>query len=59
MGNLKKLCTFVEKGQTTSAINQLDAFINKVKTDIATGNISQEAGNLIDMATSLINAIKS
>ncbi len=38
MANLKQLCTFVEGGQTTSAINQLDAFIhNKVKTDIATG----------------------
>jgi hypothetical protein len=59
MANLKKLCTFVEEGQTTSAINQLDAFIIEVKIDIAKGNISQEAGNLIDMATSLINAIKS
>ncbi len=57
MANLKKLCTFVEEGQTTSAINQVDAFINKAKTD--NGNISQEAGNLIDMATNLINTIKS
>ncbi len=59
MANLKKLCAFVEEGQTTSAINRLGAFINKVKTDIAKGNISQEAGNLIDMATNLINTIKS
>ncbi len=25
MANLKRLCTFVEEGQTTSAINQLEA----------------------------------
>jgi hypothetical protein len=29
MANLKQLCTFVEGGQTTSAINQLDAFIQQ------------------------------
>ncbi len=60
MANLKKVCRFVEEGKITPAINQLNAFINKVRTDITKGNINQTAGNnLIDMATNLINIIKS
>ncbi len=60
MANLKKVCRFVEEGKITPAINQLEAFINKVRTDITKGNINQIVGNnLIDMATNLINAIKS
>ena len=60
MANLKKVCKFVEEGKTTPAINQLEAFINKVRIDISKGNINQTVGsNLIDMATSLIDIIKS
>jgi hypothetical protein len=60
MANLKKVCRFVEEGKTTPAINQLEAFINKVRTDITKGNISEVAGNnLINMAINLINIIKS
>ncbi|NWG04500.1 MAG: putative Ig domain-containing protein [Syntrophaceae bacterium] len=60
MANLKKVCKFVEEGQTTPAINQLEAFINKVRTDITKGNISEVAGNnLINMATQLISILRS
>ncbi len=58
MANLKKVCRFVEEGKITPAINQLNAFINKVRTDITNGNITGVAGNnLINMATNLINTI--
>lgn len=60
MANLKKVCRFVEEGKITPAINQLQAFINKVRTDITKGNISEVTGNnLINIATNLINLIKS
>ncbi len=60
MANLKKVCRFVEEGKIAPAINQLQAFINKVRTDITKGNISEVTGNnLINMATNLINLIKS
>ncbi len=59
MANLKMLCTFVDEGQATPAINQLDSFIYMVKTDIAKGDISQEAVNLMDTATNLINTMRS
>jgi hypothetical protein len=59
MANLKKVCRFVEEGKITPAINQLNAFINKVRTDITKGNINQTGGNnLIDMATNLMGIIK-
>jgi MBG domain/Putative Ig domain/Bacterial Ig domain len=60
MANLKKVSGFVEEGKITPAINQLEAFINKVRTDIVKGHLNAAAGNnLINLATNLINTIKS
>lgn len=51
MANLKKVCTFVASGEITPAINQLNAFIQKVQQDSSYGNISAGNGNsLIQMA---------
>jgi hypothetical protein len=59
MANLKKVCTFVESGQNTPAINQLNAFIQKVQQDISPWNISSGNGNaLIQMANALIVKIQ-
>jgi hypothetical protein len=47
---------FIEEGKITSAINQLNAFIQKVQQDKVSGLISQaEADQLIALA----NALKS
>jgi len=59
MANLKKVYPFVEAGQKTSAINQLNAFIHKVQQDIRHGNISSsDGGDLIEWANLLISIIQ-
>lgn len=56
LANLRKVPKFIEEGKITSAINQLDAFIQKVNHDLSSGLISQaEADQLITLA----NALKS
>jgi hypothetical protein len=55
MANLKKICSFVESGKKTPAVNQLNAFVQKVQQDISHGNIGPADGNnLINMANHLI-----
>lgn len=56
--NLKKVIPFLESGKVTPAINQLDAFIKKIKKDIKKGLISSEDGQtLIEMATDIIDKL--
>jgi murein DD-endopeptidase MepM/ murein hydrolase activator NlpD len=51
LANLKKVNKFMEIGNVTAAINQIDAFIQKIEQDIVAGNISEIEGNgLIDAA---------
>ena len=58
MANLKKVKGFIDNGQTTAAINQMKAFIKKVKKDISKNNIgSGEGDNLIRIANQLISAL--
>jgi len=60
MANLKKVGTFISDGKTTPAINQLNAFIRKVKSDIDKKKINEVDGNeLIKMGTELVTILKS
>jgi hypothetical protein len=57
--NIKKVPKFIEQNKVTPAINQLDAFIKKMKQDIANGVIGGTVGNnLIGMAQDLINRLQ-
>jgi hypothetical protein len=57
--NVKKVPTFISDGKITPAINQLDAFIKKLETDISKGWINPAEGNrLIIMARDLIAHLK-
>jgi hypothetical protein len=59
LANLKKVCIFVESGKKIPAIEQLDAFIQKVQQDISHGKINASDGNnLINMANALILKIQ-
>ena len=40
LANLNKVAIFIENGQVQAAINQLEAFIQKVETDYAHGDIT-------------------
>ena len=54
VSNLKKIPIFIGKNKLTPAINQLNAFINKVEKDIESGKIDSEVGNdLIIKATEI------
>lgn len=56
--NLKKVCPFISDNKFTPAINQLNAFINKVNQDINQSIISQVNGdNLIAMANAVIETL--
>jgi hypothetical protein len=58
MANLKKVCRFVEEGKVEPAVNQVEAFVGKVRTHIQGGKIGEaEGNNLISMATYLIDVI--
>ncbi len=60
MANLKKVGTFISDGKITPAINQLNAFISKVKSDIAKKRINKADGNeLIRMGTDLVTILES
>lgn len=56
LANLRKVPKFIEEGKITSAINQLDAFIQKVQQDLVSGLISQATA---DELIALANALKS
>ncbi|MBI2120470.1 MAG: putative Ig domain-containing protein [Parcubacteria group bacterium] len=56
LANLRKVPKFIEEGKITSAINQLDAFIQKVNQDAASGLITQATG---DELIALANALKN
>jgi hypothetical protein len=43
--NLKKVCNFVEDGRLIPAKNQVNAFVQKVNTDMGQGKIDQTTGN--------------
>lgn len=56
--NLSKINVFIETNKITPAINNLQAFIHKVETDIAKGKITEADGAaLIAMATDIIDLL--
>jgi hypothetical protein len=56
IANLKKMDAFIATGKKTSAVNQLNAFINKIRQDMAKGLIGSADGNaLVQMADELID----
>jgi len=58
MANLKKVDTFLADGQKTPAINQLNAFIGKVKQDMSKGLIKAADGaELVSMTTELLGML--
>jgi Tfp pilus assembly protein FimT len=60
MANIEEVNTFINNGQTTAAINQLEAFIGKVEQDITHGDISQADGNnVIGMANYIISGLNT
>ena len=59
LANLKKVAAFIEQGKIQPAINQLNAFIEKVEEDYQNGEISQEVrDNLINLAQTLLNDLQ-
>ena len=49
----------MEAGQIAAAINQLNAFVNKVSTDMSKGKVNAAIGiELVGMANDLINLLK-
>lgn len=61
MADLNIRNRFVEvEGKGHPGIDQIEGFINKVKTEITNGEIPQTIGeNLINKATSLLTLIKN
>lgn len=58
IANLKKVDIFIENGKVTPAINQLNAFINKVTVDVAEGLLSATDGQmLINMANDILDKL--
>lgn len=52
VANVKKVPIFIEMNRLTPAVNQIDAFIDKIDKDITNGKIDGEVGNdLINKAT--------
>jgi hypothetical protein len=55
LANLRKISIFIEDGKVGAAINQLNAFINKVETDMNSGVITQAEGEgLLALANALL-----
>jgi hypothetical protein len=53
-------CRINEEGQGIPGIDQIEAFINKVRTEISKGEIPVTTGqDLIDKATNLIYLLKN
>lgn len=60
LANLFKVEGFIENGQITPAINQLNAFINKVNQDYNKGKLSQsDRDNLVSAAQQLIDSLSN
>ena len=58
IAHLKKVNTYIEAGKITPAINQVEAFIMKVQTDMGQELIDQTSGvRLIDLATELLDLL--
>lgn len=58
LANLKKVEKFIEQGKTQPAINQLNAFVDKVQGDIQRGVITSAVGNgFITRAKKIISDI--
>lgn len=57
MANLGKVNTFIGENKLTPAIQQLNAFIGKVTSDIQKGKISQAVGNYLITAANAAIAI--
>ena len=56
MANLQKVADFIEQGKIQAAINQLNAFINKVNQDYSQGILTQsERDSLMTVAEDLID----
>jgi hypothetical protein len=59
MTDLNSVGGVVDEGKDKPAINQLEAYINKVKTEITKGDLPETTGqHLIQEATNLINMIR-
>jgi hypothetical protein len=60
IANLKKVEGFIDNGQKTPAVNQLNAFIGKLNQDMTKGLIGYGDGNLlIQMATELLTILNT
>lgn len=59
LANLRKVAGFIESGKIGQAINQLNAFIQKVQTDVSHGVLTQTKGNeLIALANALLGDLQ-
>jgi len=59
LAHLKKVEAFISVEQITPAINQLEAFIGKLRSDIEKGNISSVCGEpIIEMAETLVEMLQ-
>lgn len=59
LANLNKVGTFIDQGKTQQAINQLNAFIQKVNQDYAHGTIAlAEKDEFVTLAQNLISALQ-
>jgi Tol biopolymer transport system component len=59
LANLNKVGTFIQQGKTQQAINQLNAFIQKVNQDYTNGKITlAEKNDFVSLAQNLINALQ-
>lgn len=59
LANLKKVEKFIEEGKINAAINQLQAFIDKVENDYAAGIITQAVhDDLIGLAENLLTDLE-
>lgn len=59
LANLKKMAEFVSRGRTIPAMNQLNAFMHKVETDLNHNKISSELGErIIQVTNTLVQKIE-
>jgi hypothetical protein len=58
LGNLRKVSIFIDGGKVTSAINQLNAFIQKVNQDFSQGKLTQtQRDSFVGWAQDIINSL--
>ena len=59
LANLRKIVIFINEGKVQAAINQLDAFIQKVNQDYAQGTLTQiERDDFIGQAQAIIDVLQ-